>query len=167
MNDKIIQSAWGIVYFFDGNEPKYLLIKRYAMSNKMERVAPKGKIQGNEKIENTVLREVSEEAGIPINQMILKQKIWITQLRNTENIKWHMNKDVTYFLVEYQGAPEDVQIDQVEWYIWVYKRANIQEVLWLIYYKNIREIFRQAHLYIIEKWKKKEIMKDFMSKLDD
>jgi 8-oxo-dGTP pyrophosphatase MutT (NUDIX family) len=41
----------------------------------VERVAPKGKIQGNEDMQNTALREVSEETGIPINQMRIKQKI--------------------------------------------------------------------------------------------
>lgn len=46
----IVQSAGGIVYYLwtDG-EPKYLLIKRHALSGKIEWVAPKGKIQKGEK----------------------------------------------------------------------------------------------------------------------
>lgn len=62
-------------YIASDGEPRYLLIKRHALSGKIERVAPKGKIQGNENIEKAALREVSEETGIPINQMKLKQKI--------------------------------------------------------------------------------------------
>jgi len=168
MND-VIQSAGGIVYFLEkDNEPRYLIIKRLALSNKIERVAPKGKIQANEKIENTVLREVSEEAGIPINQMTLKQKVGITQLRNTGNIKGHMNKDVTYFLVEYAGNPADVQVEPVEGYIGVYKRATIQEVLALIYYKDIREIFRESYQINRHKKEKSDARKEFMDKyLDD
>jgi len=76
------------VYYLDKDgEPRYLLIKRLAVSKKIERVAPKGKVQQGESIQNTALREVSEEAGIPINQLKLKQELGTTQLRNTENIK--------------------------------------------------------------------------------
>jgi len=77
-------------------------------------VAPKGKIQGNEDIQKAALREVSEETGIPLNLMRLKQKIGTTQLRNTERIKGQMDKDVTYFLIEYSGTPDVVNIDTVE-----------------------------------------------------
>ncbi len=59
---EIVQSAGGILYCLDENrEPKYLIIKRHALSGKIERVAPKGKIQKGEKIEETALRETSEE----------------------------------------------------------------------------------------------------------
>lgn len=58
----IVQSAGGIVYYIapDG-EPRFLIIKRHALSGKVERVAPKGKIQKGEKTEEAALREVSEE----------------------------------------------------------------------------------------------------------
>jgi len=52
-----------------------LLIKRHALSGKIERVAPKGKIQGSEETTKAALREVSEETGIPINQMKIKQQL--------------------------------------------------------------------------------------------
>ncbi len=73
---EIVQSAGGIVYYLapDG-EPRYLLIKRHALSGKIERVAPKGKIQAGEKIEETALREVSEECGIPQTLLKLRQKV--------------------------------------------------------------------------------------------
>jgi 8-oxo-dGTP pyrophosphatase MutT (NUDIX family) len=64
-----------VYYIAPDGEPRYLLIKRHALSGKIERVAPKGKIQGNEDIQKTALREVSEETGIPINQMKLRDKI--------------------------------------------------------------------------------------------
>ncbi len=163
---EIIQSAWGIVYYItpDG-EPKYLLIKRHALSGKIERVAPKGKIQANEDIQKAALREVSEETGIPINQMKLKQKIGTTQLRNTEHIKGQMNKDVTYFLIEYVWDPAVVSIETVEWYIGVYKWASLVEVLWLMYYQDIRELIRTAHSMIYENKKISNIKQHFMDKL--
>ena len=73
---EIVQSAGGIVYYLaPDEEPRYLLIKRHALSGKIERVAPKGKIQAGEKIEETALREVSEECGIPQTLLKLRQKV--------------------------------------------------------------------------------------------
>lgn len=73
---EVVQSAGGILYYIDSQgEPRYLLIKRLALSGKIERNCPKGKIQAGEKIEEAALREVSEECGIPLDQLQLKQKI--------------------------------------------------------------------------------------------
>lgn len=54
----------------DGN-PRYLLMKRYAISKRIEWVAPKGKIEPGETTEQAAIREISEEAGIPQNKMRL------------------------------------------------------------------------------------------------
>ncbi len=163
---EIIQSAWGIVYYVatDG-EPRYLLIKRHALSGKIERVAPKGKIQTGEDIQQTALREVSEETGIPINQMKIKQKVGVTQLRNTEHQKGQMDKDVTYFLIQYFGNPNIVKIENIEWYIGVYKRATLNEVLGLIYYQDIRELIRKCHTLIQENQKISDIKQNFIDQL--
>lgn len=58
----VTQSAGGVIYYIapDG-EPRYLLIKRQAMSKKIEWVCPKGKVQEGETYEEAALREVSEE----------------------------------------------------------------------------------------------------------
>lgn len=164
---EIVQSAWGIVYYLDSNrEPRYLIIKRHALSGKIERVAPKWKLQTWEEMETTALREVSEETGIPINQMKMKQKIWTTSLRSTETKKWQLDKDVTYFLIEYSGNPDDVNIIQGEWYIWNHKWATISEILSLVYYEDIRELFRRTYILIKEQKKNSDIKKEFMNKLD-
>jgi 8-oxo-dGTP pyrophosphatase MutT (NUDIX family) len=117
-------------------------------------------------METTALREVSEETWIPINQMRMKQRIWTTSLRSTETKKWQLDKDVTYFLIEYSGNPDDVNIIQGEWYIWNHKRATIAEILSLVYYEDIRELFRKTYLIIKDQKKKSDIKKDFMDKLD-
>ncbi len=162
----IIQSAWWIVYYIapDG-QPRYLLIKRHALSGKIERVAPKGKVQGSEEITKAALREVSEETGIPINQMKLKQLIGTTQLRNTENQKGQMDKDVTYFLIQYSGNPDSVKIERAEGYIGIHKRCTLSEVLTLIYYQDIRELIRKSYAMIKEGQKNLDIKKDFIDKL--
>lgn len=164
---EIIQSAWWVIYYLDSNlEPRYLLIKRFALSKKVEWVAPKWKIQLWENIEQAALREVSEETGIPINQMKIIQKLGITQLRNTENQKWQMDKDVTYFLMQYFWNPDTVRIEPVEWYVGAYKRATLNEVLSLIYYHDIRELIRKSYSFIKENQKKTDIKKQFMDKLE-
>lgn len=162
----IIQSAWWIVYFIASDaEPRYLLIKRHALSGKIERVAPKGKIQGSEDIQKTALRETSEETGIPINQIKIKQQLWTTQLRNTENNKGQMDKDVTYFLMEYTGNPDFVKIERAEGYIGIHKWCTLNEVLWLIYYQDIRELIRKSYTLIKDGQKNQNIKKDFINKL--
>lgn len=161
----VIQSAGGIIYYLDKQqEPHYLLIKRHALSGKIEWVAPKGKIQGDEPIEKTALREVSEETAIPINQLKLKQNLWVTQIRNLEN-KWPLDKDVTYFLMEFVGDPGVVSIDQIEWYVGVHKWATLQEVLGLIYYQDIRELIRKSYLLIKQNQKNTDVRKAFLDKL--
>ena len=161
----VIQSAGGIIYYLDKQqEPHYLLIKRHALSGKIEWVAPKGKIQWDEPIEKTALREVSEETAIPINQLKLKQNLWVTQIRNLEN-KWPLDKDVTYFLMEFTWDPSVVSIDQIEGYVGIHKRATLQEVLGLIYYQDIRELIRRSYLLIKQNQKNTDVRKAFLDKL--
>jgi len=163
---EIIQSAWGIIYYLDpvDGEPRYLLIKRHALSGKIERVSPKWKIKWDESLEVAAIREVSEESGIPINQLKLKQLLWITQIRNIDN-KWPIDKDVTYFLMEFVGDPNVVSIDQIEWYVGIYKWANLQEVLGLIYYQDIRELIRKSYLLIKQGQKDNDVKKKFLEQL--
>jgi len=135
------------------------------LSGKIERVAPKGKIQGNENVQKTALREVSEETGIPINQMRIKQQLGTTQLRNIERQKGQMDKDVTYFLMEYTGNPDFVKIEHAEGYIGIHKRCTLNEILALIYYQDIRELIRKSYSLIKDSQKNQNIKNDFMNKL--
>lgn len=163
---EIVQSAGGILYYLDNDgEPKFLIIKRHALSGKIERVAPKGKVQEGEKIEETALREVSEECGIPINLLKIKQQIWTTSLRSSETKRGHLNKDVTYFLMQYNGDPHAVQITDREGYIGIYKWASIQEIITLLYYGDIRELIRKSYFIIKNERKNFAVKQDFLKKL--
>lgn len=145
MTANVIQSAGGIVYYIaaDG-KPRFLIIKRHAMSGKIEWVAPKWKMQQWETPEQAAIREVSEETWLQTQHLLIRQKIWSTSLRSTENQKWRMDKDVTYFLMHYDWEPAAVNIQPGEGYLWIHKWASINEVLWLIYYQNMRELFIEA-----------------------
>lgn len=144
---KKIQSAWWIVYYIDkqDNQARFLLLKRYALSKKIEWVAPKGKIQNGELPEKAAVREVSEEVGLPIEKLQIKDKLDTIslQLFNDQG-KLGIDKDITFFLVHYSGKPDDVQVADAEWYMGMYKRVTIQEALSLIQYRNLRELVRMA-----------------------
>ncbi len=151
MSRNIIQSAGGIVYKLDSTgEPKYLLIKRYALSKKIEWVCPKWKLEKGETAKEAALREVVEEAWLPKKNIRIFHKLWVTKLRNTRNVKGMMNKDTTYFLMEYKGDTTDVDLEDSGGFIGIYKWATFNEVLGLIYYQDIRELIRKAHQDVIK-----------------
>lgn len=142
-----IQSAGGIVYFIDPKtkQPHFLLIKRHSLSKKIERVAPKGKIEHGEKPEQAALREISEEAGLRQENMKIKQMLGTLSLQlYNEDGKLGVDKDITYFLVQYIWNPEHVQIEHGGGFLGSWKRATIEEVMGLVYYKDFRELFRKS-----------------------
>ena len=48
--------------------------------------------------------------------------------------------------MNYSGDPSALKITDGEGYVGIYKWASIQEVLGLLYYGDIRELIRKAHL---------------------
>jgi len=163
---KLVKSAWWIIYYYDEVwEPRFLVIKRHAVSGKVERVAPKWKLQDGENYEKAALREVAEETWIPINLLSVVQNLWTVKIFWLEDKYWKFDKEVTYFLMKYDWDPTLVDIKPVEWYLWVYKWATISEILNLIYYVDIRELFRKWYNTLKEKKKKNDVKKDFMDLL--
>ncbi len=143
-----IQSAWGVVYYIDTmtQQPLFLLIKRQAMSKRIERIAPKGKLQEFENAEKAALREIEEETGL------LKQNLQIKQKLNTLSLQLYMDdwslwleKDISYFLIQYHGDPSAVKLQNTEWFLGQYVWTDIQKALNLITYRDLRELFRVAH----------------------
>ncbi len=165
--NKLVKGAWWVIYYRDQNDDiRFLLIKRHALSGKVERVAPKGKIQWWETDERAALREVSEETGIPLNLLSVVQKIWTATIQWLEDRNGKFDKEVTYFLMKYEWDPSLVDIQKIEWYLWTHKRANIADVLNLIYYSDIREIFRKWYIILRDKQKTNDVKKDFLKKLE-
>jgi len=163
---KLVKIAWWIIYYYEEDwEPRFLLIKRHALSWKVERVAPKWKLQDWENYEKAALREVAEETWIPINLLSVVQNLGTMKLAWLEDKTWKFDKEVTYFLMKFEWKPDVVDIKPVEWYLWIYKWATISEVLNLIYYADIRELFRKWFNSLQEKRKKNDIKQDFMNLL--
>lgn len=116
------------------------------MSKRIERVAPKWKIQVWESPEVAALREIQEETGL------LKQNLQVKQKLDTLSLQLYMddgnvglNKDVTYFLIQYHGDPLAVALQDREGFLGQYVWTDIQKALNLIVYRDLRELFRVAH----------------------
>ena len=71
-------------------------------------------MQQGEKPEQAAVREVSEETGLQTQHLFVRQKIGSTSLRSTENQKGRMDKDVTYFLMHFDGNPDEVKVQPGE-----------------------------------------------------
>lgn len=142
-----IKSSWGIIYYIDKDidDPRFLLLKRYALSKRIEWVAPKWKVDEWELPENTALREVYEEVWIPYNKMQLKEKAGDMKLALFSEDRWSLNKDISYYIIEYLWNPYDIKVPNIEWFIWVYEWFKIEDILSLVYYENFRELFRTAY----------------------
>lgn len=143
-----VQSAGWIVYRYDdkANQPLFLLVKRFALSKKVEWISLKGKIQRGEKPEQAAVREISEEAGVKQSDLLIKKKLDTLSLQLYNNYgKLGIDKDITYFLVQYTGDPHALKIIKSEWFIGKYKWADIRTVLSLVTYKDLRELYRTAY----------------------
>jgi 8-oxo-dGTP pyrophosphatase MutT (NUDIX family) len=162
----ITQSAGGVVYYIASDkEPRYLLIKRQALSKKIERVCPKWKIHDAETPEEAALREVSEETGLLLNHLQVVEKLGMTQIRTDDPAIGNLNKDITFFLMTYDGDPTNVHLIDGEGYVWVYKRCTLQEVLALVYYADMRELIRQSYGVIKADVKQDTIKQKFLDLL--
>lgn len=165
--NKLVKSAWWIIYYRDKDANiRFLLIKRHALSGKIEWIAPKGKIKPGETEEKAALREVSEETWIPLNFLNIVQKVGSATIEWLEDKRWKFDKEVIYFLMEYAGDPDLVDIQPVEWYLWIYKRATMAEITNLVYYSDIRALYRKWYLILRDKDKIKDVKKDFLKKLE-
>lgn len=142
----MIESAGGVIYYLDREEePKFLLLKRRSKKGNIERIAPKGKMQSGETMAQAAIREVEEETGISWDHLKLRQKLWTVKLRNTDDNPFYMNKNMSFYLMQFSGNPDDIEVVDGEGYVGQYKWFSIQEIQRLIYYPSMRQIFLNAH----------------------
>ena len=143
----MVESFGGIIYIFKNNEPHFLVLKRQALSKKIEWTAPKWKAQEGEDPIQTAKREIFEETNLKPELLEEKWKLGDFLITFPDN---SFEKKVTYFLFEYKGDPNDVKISDSEWYLWIYQWLPIDKVINLIPYKGLRELYRKAYLQLRE-----------------
>lgn len=124
MARKYEKSSGWIVYRKIGDRVEILLLKWLNSRKKEELVIPKWKIESWEVAKDTALREISEEAGLPSEELeIIK---FVTKLTYTYTA-WYLSgtpvvdKDVYLFIVRYNGNKTPVvrKEERFVWYQWV------------------------------------------------
>jgi 8-oxo-dGTP pyrophosphatase MutT (NUDIX family) len=136
-------SAGGIVFKQVGQELKVLMIEdRY---HKM--TVPKGKQEAGETLEQTAIREIEEETGI---QGSIIQPLNKVYYQYTDQERGHIDKEVTYYLVQAIGGEVDVQIEEINQVFWMDIEAA-REAQQKKGYGNNQEIFDAAYQILKEK----------------
>jgi 8-oxo-dGTP pyrophosphatase MutT (NUDIX family) len=148
----LVNSYGGIIYKIKDWQPYFLVLKRQAFSKKIEWTAPKWKSKTGEQPIQTAKREIFEETGLKPDLLNFKTKLgdFIIEYKGENFYK----KKVTYFLFEYKWNFSDVNLTNTEGYIWVYNWLTIDKVINLIAYQGLRELYRKAYFYVINKLRK-------------
>jgi len=141
-----VESFWWIIYFKKNGVPHFLVLKRQALSKKIEWTAPKWKAEEGENPVETAKREIFEETNLNPDLLEEKWKLWDFMITFPDN---SFAKKVTYFLFEYKWDPNDMMIADAEWYLWIYKWLPIDNIINLISYKWLRELYRKAYNKIL------------------
>ena len=136
------KSFWGIIYYLYEWVPLFLIIKRQSLSKKIEWTAPKWKAKGSESEIESARREIWEETWLNVEKLVNKWKLWTVTI-NFENSTFE--KNVTYFLFEYKGDPETLFVAKQEWFLWIYKWMPITQILNIVPYDSLRDIYRKGY----------------------
>lgn len=139
------RSAWWIIYRLDNSEPKFLVLKRQSLSKVVEWVAPKWKIEFWETPAQAAIREIWEEVGIDACHLKNKWKLGDLYINLKSAEKGNFEKNIEFFLFEFSGSKDGVQVQSGEGYVGFYKWATISDVLSLIHFENLRELFRKGY----------------------
>jgi len=124
MPRKYEKSSGWVVYRKNWRKIEILLLRWLNSRKKEELVIPKGKIEKGEVAKDTAVREISEEAGIPIEDLeIIK---FVTKLTYTYTA-WYLkdnpviDKDVYLFIVRYNWDQTPIvrKEERFTWYEWV------------------------------------------------
>lgn len=145
MPRKYEKSSWGIVYRKNWKKVEILLLKWLNSKWQEILVIPKWHIEPWEVAKDAAIREISEEAGLKVEDLeVIK---FVTKLSYTFTA-WYLennpiiDKDVYLFLVRYHGdaLPVVEKEERFTWYKWVkmedIKKLDILFDLASIVYKN-------------------------------
>jgi len=145
------KSAGAVIYYI-ADEPLFLLLQNTLKTTYWE--FPKGKIEENEEVEETVKREVKEETE-------LKNLEIIQGFRHT--LKWFfkfkgelISKEAIYLLIRIQKEDKDkVGINhEHEKFEWMSYETAIQK----IQIKSNRNLLEKAYKFILEHEKQKRLI---------
>lgn len=145
MPKKYEKSSGWVVYRKRNGKIEILLLRWLNSRKQEELVIPKGKIEPGEVAKDTALREISEEAGVKIEDLeIIK---FVTKLNYTYTAGYLkdnpvVDKDVYLFIVRYNGNDDPVvrKEERFTGYEWVdiekVKKLSVRFDLSGIIYRN-------------------------------
>jgi len=144
------KSAGAVIYYLD-SEPKFLLLQNTLKTTYWE--FPKGKIEENEKIEETVKREVEEETNlkhleiIPGFSHVLR---WFFKLHGEL-----ISKEAVYLLIRIRN--EDADKVKISSEHQKFKWMSLDEAKKEVKIKSNLELLEKAYNFIFEYEKQKRL----------
>lgn len=153
MGTKQEKSAGAVVFYLNKeNEPVFLLLQNTLKKTYWE--FPKGKIEKNEDIEETVKREVKEETGLKDFRIISGFKHTLSWFFKFQGQL--ISKEACYLLVEIaESEKENAKISRehqrLEW-------MNIEQARKEINIKANRELIEKAYKFIQEYKKQRKLI---------
>ena len=143
------KSAGAVVFTYEKNEPLFLLLKNTLKTTYWE--FPKGKIEAEESIEETVKREVEEETGLK-NLLItpgFEHKIrWFFRFKGEL-----IQKEAVYLLIETEEKNKVKISSEHQEFKWM----DFQEAMKKINIKSNKEMIEKAYEFIKENKKQKTL----------
>ena len=145
------KSAGGIVYYMENNEPIFLFLQNTLKKTYWE--VPKGKIEINEPIKETVKREVNEETSLKNLKIIPGFE---------HNLQWYfkfegqlIRKEAVYLLVKIPRDDKDKVVisDEHQKFSWM----NFEQAMKNLNIKSNKEMIKSAHTFIKEFEKQKTL----------
>ncbi len=136
---KKIISAGGILFWKNGKEIFVCIVKR---KGKNVWILPRGRVETNENMENTVVREVKEETGV-ISKVI--RKIGVIKYNYYSPFdRLFYDKEVHFYLLKITKHEKFVPNQEIQDMKWV----SIQDALSILSYEKEKEILLKALKYI-------------------
>lgn len=131
------KSCGVIIYKKIDNELVFLLLKS---KNTHSWGFPKGHVEAGETELETARREVYEESGLKID--------FIEEIRISTDyiVKTNVNKEVVYFVGTALEGPVKIQPSEIVDYAW----ANYEQVMRLVSFENLRDVFESAYTYLMD-----------------
>ena len=131
----IYEKSCGAIVYTNVNGERFYLVEQMLGGHWG---VPKGHIEGNEKEEETALREIKEEVGLDV--------IIDTGFRTVETYspKDGFIKDVVYFVAYSKSMDTTMQAEEVKDIKWV----KLKEAIDLIEFQDMQEIIIMADTYL-------------------
>lgn len=132
------KSCGAIVYKKENEDLKFLLV----FQNNGHYSFPKGHMEENETELETAIREIKEETNLDV-EVDTNFRYKIEYLLETKNIM----KEVVYFVatpITFDLKNQEGEINECIW-------CGYNEVIEKLEYENIKEVFKNAYNYILNK----------------